>query len=143
VSETPPTNPIGLASAIVPAVPAAILLARFAFHAGDALSLLITIVMVVALLSYIAWFIIAVPVILALRKTPLYHPIPIVLAGAICGFLIIPAGRLVFNWYRPPEAEVWWSVASGIIAAVLFLIIARVPFRRPAKQGVRDATIQK
>lgn len=133
MSKPPTTNAFGLASAIVPAVPAAILFARFAFSAGEAFSLLITIVMVVALLSYIAWFIIAMPAILALRRTPLYHPIPIVIAGAICGLLIVPAGRLVFNWYRPPEAEIWWSIASGIIAAALFVIIARVPFSRPGK----------
>lgn len=143
MSKTPTTNAFGLATAIVPAVPAVILLARFAFSAGEAFSLLITIVMVVALLSYIAWLVIALPVFMALRSTPFYHPVPIVIAGAVCGFLVVPAGRLIFNWYRPPEAEVWWAVASGIIAAVLFVIIARVPFRRPDKQPVRDTTIQK
>jgi hypothetical protein len=143
VSKTPTTNAFALATAIVPLVPAAILLARFGFSAGDAFSLLITIVLVVALLSYLAWLVIALPVFMALRNTPFYHPVPIVIAGAVCGFLIVPAGRLVFNWYRPPEVEIWWAVASGIIAAVLFVIIARVPFRRPAKQPVRDTTIQQ
>ncbi len=143
MTETPSADRLALATAIVPAVPAVVLLARFVFSSGEGLSLLLLIVMIVALLSYVAWIVIAVPVVLLLRRTPLYHPVPIVIAGGISGFLIIPLGRLVFNWYQPPSGEIWWAVASGIIAAVLFVWIVRVPFLRPVKLPVRDATIQK
>jgi hypothetical protein len=141
--QTPPASPFALATAIVPAVPAVILLFRFAFSAGEAFSLLLHIVMFAALLSYLGWIVVALPILFALRNTPLYHPIPIVAAGAICGFLVIPLGSLAFNFYRPPPAEMWWAVTSCVLAAVLFVIIARVPFSRPVKQPVRDTTIQQ
>ena len=140
MTETPSNDRLALATAIVPAVPAVVLLARFVFAAGEALSLLILIVMIVAMFSYVAWIVIAVPVIMLIRHTPLYHPVPIIMAGGICGLLVGPIGRLAFDWYRPPEIETWWAVASGIIAALLFVWIVRVPFRRPVKLPVRDAT---
>lgn len=140
MTEIPSNDRLALATAIVPAVPAVVLLVRFVFSAGEALSLLLFIVMIVALFSYVAWIVIAVPVIMLLRRTPLYHPVPIVIAGGICGLLVGPIGRLAFGWHRPPEIEIWWAVASGVIAALLFVWIVRVPLGRPVKLPVRDAT---